>query len=652
MSARIVVPSFLLLLLTTNGCLDRKAKPLDSSLPEDVATPDVTIGPGSDGRLQGAEASGLDSSGELPSATGTPEAGPQDLVQPSVDSPGSPDVVRDDATLLPDAPPDAPAVETRPADLPLETGVADLAVDLPPDAPTTGTDAPGTCPPGQKICAGGTGSCIDAACCTAADCPGLCQTCNASHACVAAVSQVDPNGRCLGTCDSTGACKSKQGQSCTAVAGGCVSGTTCSADGICCESACTSPCMACDISGSLGLCKAVTSGSPHAGHTSCGTDATCAGTCAGKADGSCSYPISDCGAGSTCSGGSLIGQSTCSNGICVAPAPQTCPSTGCNSTTHKCNDPCPTGTTACGTSCCAFVNGPCAVTQDYTTVEVFGRGDDSNIYHKVLSGGSWGTWQRISGMNGSLLHAQSDLDCTASTNTIHVVGLGASPSGTFLHATGSGATYSQFANEISGSTFSLGVSIGVVRTDTSGRYIRSEITSGVPTLEDVSSGTPGSLSVPLVSNFTSAPDVLYMVYLSVSADYLVGYDTSGQLAIYHYAVSAGGSGWWTPLLLAAPPGKSYAYSPTICAESNTSTNVFTRHVVAVAGGKLWYSKEVGWGEGYSAWEQMGITDVVSSPDCTVTSDSTVHVAALMGSGTIVDVHGTGGSWTATDLGVY
>jgi hypothetical protein len=143
-----------------------------------------------------------------------------------------------------------------------------------------------------------------------------------------------------------------------------------------------------------------------------------------------------------------------------------------------------------------------------------------------------------------------------------------------------------------------------------------------------------------------------MVFLSTSADYLVGYDTSGQLAIYHYAVSAGGSGWWSPLLLPAPAGKSYSYSPTICAESNTSTNIFTRHVVAVAGGKLWYSNEVGWGAGYSAWEQMGNTDVVSSPDCTVTSDSTVHAVALTGSGTIIDVHGTSGSWTATDLGVY
>jgi hypothetical protein len=51
-------------------------------------------------------------------------------------------------------------------------------------------------------------------------------------------------------------------------------------------------------------------------------------------------------------------------------------------------------------------------------------------------------------------------------------------------------------------------------------------------------------------------------------------------------------------------------------------------------------------------EQMGNTDVVSSPDCTVTSDSTVHVVALTGAGTIIDVHGTGGSWAATDLGVY
>jgi hypothetical protein len=36
---------------------------------------------------------------------------------------------------------------------------------------------------------------------------------------------------------------------------------------------------------------------------------------------------------------------------------------------------------------------------------------------------------------------------------------------------------------------------------------------------------------------------------------------------------------------------------------------------------------------------MGSVDVASSPDCTVTGDSTVHVVALSTAGTAVDVHG-------------
>lgn len=72
--------------------------------------------------------------------------------------------------------------------------------------------------------------------------------------CTAVKSQDDPTG-CTGTCDAIGACKAKKGQTCQSVAGGCLTGTTCSPDGICCDKDCTGSCEACDIATALGLAR-------------------------------------------------------------------------------------------------------------------------------------------------------------------------------------------------------------------------------------------------------------------------------------------------------------------------------------------------------------------------------------------------------------
>jgi hypothetical protein len=140
--------------------------------------------------------------------------------------------------------------------------------------------------------------------------------------------------------------------------------------------------------------------------------------------------------------------------------------------------------------------------------------------------------------------------------------------------------------------------------------------------------------------------------MNSSHTHIVAFDTSAQLAHYHYVVSASPASWWPPELIPPPVGKTYSFSPTICTESNYTASTFTRHLAAVAGGKLWYSKAVDWMSSFSAWEQMGTLDVASSPDCTVTTDGTVHVVALSTAATIIDVHGKSGSWTTTDLGAY
>ena len=182
------------------------------------------------------------------------------------------------------------------------------------------------CAAATKSCTvGSTTTCIPmTACCNNSDCTGSCMKCDTtSHSCVAAKSTADPNGRCAGTCDSTGACKSKQGQTCNTVTGGCVSGTTCSPDGVCCDTACTGSCVACDLAGHQGTCTNLSAGNaPHSGHPSCaGGGTTCAGSC--DSGGACTYPTTSCGSAS-CSADKFVDTGTCSAGMCVMPAAKSC----------------------------------------------------------------------------------------------------------------------------------------------------------------------------------------------------------------------------------------------------------------------------------------------------------------------------------------
>ncbi|HSY39450.1 MAG TPA: hypothetical protein VLA79_07975, partial [Polyangia bacterium] len=54
---------------------------------------------------------------------------------------------------------------------------------------------------------------------------------------------------------------------------------------------------------------------------------------------------------------------------------------------------------------------------------------------------------------------------------------------------------------------------------------------------------------------------------------------------------------------------------------------------------------------FSAWERIG-TQAASAPDCTMMGDGSVHVVVLSSAGHILDLHGSPGSWSTTDLGTF
>jgi hypothetical protein len=138
-------------------------------------------------------------------------------------------------------------------------------------------------------------------------------------------------------------------------------------EGVCCTSACTANCMACNLPSSLGDCAPVPAGARPADSDSClaSTPATCGldGTCDGK--GGCRKYVRgiECKAG-TCDGDSLTGIRTCDGeGNCSGSKSQQCPPYTCDPSTSKCSSKCSSDTQCSsghqcvGTSCGKSTNG-------------------------------------------------------------------------------------------------------------------------------------------------------------------------------------------------------------------------------------------------------------------------------------------------------
>ena len=181
-------------------------------------------------------------------------------------------------------------------------------------------------------------------------------TCNGSGSCIAGASRTCPGGgTCTGSscgssctgdgscqngffCDQ-GVCRAKRGRgvACTGPAQ-CASGFC--ADGVCCSTACTETCHACNVAAAVGTCTPVPAGQdprnicPTDPSTSCARNGACngAGACQFYAAGS------SCGS-STCMNATETPAPTCNGlGTCTAPGTRDCGAYTC-------------GASACFTSC-------------------------------------------------------------------------------------------------------------------------------------------------------------------------------------------------------------------------------------------------------------------------------------------------------------
>jgi hypothetical protein len=204
------------------------------------------------------------------------------------------------------------------------------------------------CTGGAKTCDTATNQCVG--CVTRSDCWGACQICT-NGVCTAVQGKDDPVF-CDGTCDSTGACKRKQGQACLKTAD-CAGGIPC-VDGYCCDRACAGACQACDVANSFGTCTTLSNGTaPHTGHPPCDGSGTCMGTCNGLSA-SCTYP----GAETMCIQAGCTGQTAtlatrcAGDGTCPHADTKPCNGYGCSTTQPVCLTSCPvSGQILCNGSC-------------------------------------------------------------------------------------------------------------------------------------------------------------------------------------------------------------------------------------------------------------------------------------------------------------
>jgi hypothetical protein len=246
----------------------------------------------------------------------------------------------------------------------------------------------------------GTGTCKPGA--THSCSPGVCQGNSCGTACVS-------DGECLTGffCESS-VCRPKRGNglACTTAAQ-CMSGVC--ADGVCCATACTAGCVACNLAGTVGVCTPVPAGVDPGNDCVSELQTTCGrtGACDGK--GGCQLY----GAGSICSAASCAGATetlagTCDGaGACLPGAARDCGAFVCSGA--ACATSCTTAAQcragyACVGNTCVSSSPPDAGSPDAPPANqlLLDNFSDSNQSRNTFGGAVSWINQTVSTVNGEL----------------------------------------------------------------------------------------------------------------------------------------------------------------------------------------------------------------------------------------------------------
>jgi hypothetical protein len=283
-------------------------------------------------------------------------------------------------------------------------------------------------------------------------------------------------------------------------------------------------------------------------------------------------------------------------------------------------------------------------------VEVFARGDDDQIYRRVVDGGDLGSWAVLGDLDGSIIDNRSDLDCAGNATDIHVVAVGNDPPGALLRAVGFGTTYNDFARVLEPQLFTPSASVAI---NSSGFHWLSGLTTSSIYAED--SGETARVPNNLENLPFTGLDSERLEASSVSYYYLAVFDSVPQLAVYLLQTTQGGTIWRPTREFAPPPDTEFEYSPTICKWRHPdypNTAELELHLAVTAGGRLWHAHSASYDDGpWSEWELVDEDlEVTSAPDCVSTPDGSIHIVALDRDGGVVVVSGSSEDFTTEHLG--
>ena len=249
--------------------------------------------------------------------------------------------------------------------------------------------------------------------CRQASCPGTGSTftpaanCDGAGHCPAATTQAcDPykcsatSPSCLTTCTADTDCVS--GETCLKTNNQCGSklanGKTCkantdcqsaicSAEGVCCNNACTGTCQSCAISGSVGTCSNIAASQPPQAGKSCGTNPPCGNTGACNGSGACQLTSSGTSCGSPTCAPAVSGTI---NGVPATELLSRLPAPTCDGSGNCA----PATPISCGQYQCNASTGLCKTACSSTNADCYAFTDTSGGY-SCVAGGSSGTCQKL-----------------------------------------------------------------------------------------------------------------------------------------------------------------------------------------------------------------------------------------------------------------
>jgi hypothetical protein len=133
-------------------------------------------------------------------------------------------------------------------------------------------------------------------------------------------------------------------------------------DGVCCNTACTERCKACDLATSRGTCTQVASDQPHGTRAACGGSGACAGACSAASPTACTFPADETTCRSaSCTGATFTARGGCNAaGSCAGVATMPCGDFVCNATGTACLAAC-TSDNHCATTARPYCDGGACV---------------------------------------------------------------------------------------------------------------------------------------------------------------------------------------------------------------------------------------------------------------------------------------------------